>query len=81
MPPRKATRAMDEMLSRLLAVGDDVDAAIFLQLDREQRGIALPATRSAPFSFHGAQSLLGSASHSGLGSEPAIVAGKAFNTY
>ena len=33
--------AVDEMLARLLAVGDDVDAAVFLQLDREQRRILL----------------------------------------
>ena len=33
--------AVHEMLARLLAVGDDVDAAILLQLEREQRGVAL----------------------------------------
>src|SRR5262249_45752066 len=33
--------AVDEMLSRLLTLGDDVDAGIFLQFDREHGGIAL----------------------------------------
>ena len=32
---------MDEVLARLLAVGDDVDAGILLQLDREKRRVAL----------------------------------------
>jgi hypothetical protein len=30
-----------EVLTRLLAVGDDVDAAILLQLEREQSRVAL----------------------------------------
>ena len=34
-------KAVHEMLARLLAVGDDVDAAILLQLEREQGGVAL----------------------------------------
>src|SRR5262245_8752721 len=34
-------KAMHEMLARLLAVGDDVDAAILLQLEREHRRVAL----------------------------------------
>ena len=34
-------KAVDEMLPRLLAVGDDVDAGIFLQLQRKHRRIAL----------------------------------------
>ena len=34
-------KAVDEMLARLLAVGDDVDAGVLLQLDREQRGVEL----------------------------------------
>ena len=33
--------AVDEVLARLLAVADDVDAGIFLHLDREQRGVEL----------------------------------------
>jgi len=32
---------MDEMLARLFTVGDNVDAAILLEFDREQRGIVL----------------------------------------
>ena len=34
-------KAVHEMLARLLAVADDVDAGIFLQLEREQRGVVL----------------------------------------
>src|SRR6266581_1847652 len=34
-------KAVHEMLARLLAVGDDVDAAILLQLEREQGRVAL----------------------------------------
>ena len=33
--------AMNEVLTRLFALGDDVDPRRFLQLDREQRGVAL----------------------------------------
>src|SRR4051794_12454883 len=36
----------------------------------------LARASSSPFDFQGAQSVLGSASHSGFGSEPAIVVGK-----
>ena len=41
MPSTDFEKAVHEMLARLLAVGDDVDAAILLQLEREQRGVAL----------------------------------------
>jgi hypothetical protein len=34
-------KAVHEMLARLLAVGDDVDAGVLLQLEREERGVAL----------------------------------------
>ena len=34
-------KAVHEMLARLLAVGDDVDAGVLLQLEREQRGVEL----------------------------------------
>ena len=34
-------KAVHEMLARLLAIGDDVDAGVLLQLDRKQRGIEL----------------------------------------
>ena len=33
--------AVNEMLARLLAVGDDVDAGVLLELHREQRGVEL----------------------------------------
>jgi hypothetical protein len=32
---------VDEVLARLLAVGDDVDAGILLKLDGEERRVAL----------------------------------------
>ncbi len=67
--------AVDEMLARLLALGDDVDAGILLQLDRQHRGVALGAGELVAFDFQGAHSMFGSASHSGLGKEPAIVVG------
>ena len=38
-------KAVNEMLARLLAVGDDVDAGILLQLHREQRGVELAGCR------------------------------------
>ena len=34
-------KAVHEMLTRHFAVADDVDAGVFLQLDREQRGVEL----------------------------------------
>src|SRR5262245_33307411 len=41
------------MLPRLLALGDDVDAAILLQLHREQGGIALGARKLLALRFPG----------------------------
>src|SRR5262249_56905308 len=40
-PSDKLEKDMQEMLARLRAVGDDVDAAILLQLEREHRRVAL----------------------------------------
>jgi hypothetical protein len=34
-------KAVDEMLPRLLAIADDVDAGVFLALEGEDRGVAL----------------------------------------
>ncbi len=34
---------MDEMLPRLLALGDDIDAGVFLQFYRQHGGVALGA--------------------------------------
>ena len=67
--------AVDEMLAGLLALGDDVDAGILLQLDRQHGGVALGAGELVALDFQGAHSMLGSASHSGFGREPAIVVG------
>ncbi len=66
-------KPVHEMLARLLAVGDDVDAAILLQLEREHGRIALGFVERAPASRHGAHSRLGSASQAGLGRLPAMV--------
>ena len=41
MPSIGFEESVDEMLPRLLAVADDVDAGILLQLDGEQRGVVL----------------------------------------
>ena len=40
---------MDEMLARLLAVADDVDAGILLQLERQKRGIAFRLVEGGAF--------------------------------
>ena len=39
-------KAVHEMLPRLLAVADDVDAGVLLELQREQRGVALALARA-----------------------------------
>ena len=39
---------MDEMHAELLALGDDVDAGVFLFLDPDQRGVALAAVQLRP---------------------------------
>ena len=66
---------MNEMLPRLLALGDDVDPGILLQFHRQQRGVAFCPRQFVARGFPGRPQLLGSASHSGFGSEPAIVVG------
>jgi len=43
MPSIFSRKTVDEMLPGLLALGDDVDPGVFLQLDRDQRGVALGA--------------------------------------
>ena len=67
--------AVDEMLTRLLAVGDDVNARIFLQFDASSVASSLPANNCSPWRRHGAQSLFGSASHDGFGKLPANMVG------
>ena len=47
-PVDEFEKAVDEMLARLLAVGDDVDAAILLQLEGEQGGVALGLLELGP---------------------------------
>ncbi len=62
-----------EVLPRLLAVADDVDAGVFLRLDPQQRRVALALgqrlTRELPLR----PQLVGSASQDGLGRLPAMV--------
>ena len=67
-------KAVHEMLARLFAVADDVDAAILLQLDREdawRRACLRRAPR--PAGARPAHSFSGSASHDGFGRLPAMV--------
>ena len=59
--------AVHEMLARLLALGDDVDAGILLQFDRQQRRVALGRGQRRAGCRQGAHSMFGSASHSGFG--------------
>ncbi len=64
------------MLARLLAVGDDVDAGVLLQLERQKRGVVLGRRpSSSPSSRHGAHSRFGAASQEGFGRLPAMVVG------
>jgi hypothetical protein len=55
-----------EMLARLLAVTDDIDAGVLLLLQRQAQRIRLPSISSSPCSFQGDQSFSGSASQAGL---------------
>ena len=50
-----------EMLARLLALGDDIDAGVFLQLYRQHGGVALGALKL------GTAGLPGRPQHVGLG--------------
>ena len=59
-------KAVHEMLPRLLAVADDVDAGVLLQLDGEQRGVVLGGVELFACSRHGGHSLFGSASQDGF---------------
>jgi hypothetical protein len=55
-----------EMLARLLAVTDDIDAGMLLLLQRQAQRIRLASISSSPCSFQGDQSFSGSASQAGL---------------
>ena len=44
---------MDEMLARLLALGDDIDSGIFLQLYRQHGGVAFGARELRALRFPG----------------------------
>ena len=45
--------AVDEMLPRLLALGDDIDAGVLLQLYRQHGGVALGARKFVALRFPG----------------------------
>ena len=68
-------KAVHEMLPRLFAVGDDVDAGVLLKLQRQQRRVELSGGEVAAASRHCGHSLSGSASHDGFGRLPAMVVG------
>jgi hypothetical protein len=68
--------AVDEMLTGLFALGVTISTpASSCSFTASMVASRLARASSSPFDFQGAQSVLGSASHSGLGREPAIVVG------
>ena len=68
--------AVHEMLARLFAVADDVDAGIFLPFDGKQAWRrASPRRAHRPCSRHCGHNLFGSASQDGFGRLPATVDG------
>jgi hypothetical protein len=52
-------KAVDEMLPRLFAFGDDVDAGILLQLHRQHGGVALGARQFVALRFPGRPQFVG----------------------
>jgi hypothetical protein len=69
-------KAVDEMLARLLEPSVTMSTpASSCSFSANSVASRLARTNSAPEDFHGAHNVLGSASHSGFGSEPAIVVG------
>ena len=45
--------AVNEMLARLLAFGDDIDPGVFLHLQRQQRGVPFGPGQFSPLGFPG----------------------------
>ena len=72
MPSTELEEAVHEVLARLLAVADDVEAGILLPLSHSSVASRLAAPSSAPLEFHCGQSLSVSASQDGLGRLPAM---------
>ena len=64
--------AVHEVLARLLAVADHVEAGVFLGLDPQQRGVGLGLREFGALGFHCGQSFCVSASQPGLGRLPAM---------
>ena len=71
-------KAVDEMLARLLAVGDDVDAGILLLLEGEQRRVALGLGQRLAVVPPGRPQHLGLGQPRGFGRLPAIVVSSIF---
>ena len=66
-------KAVHEMLTRLLAVGDDTDPGVFLLLQHRSVASRLASTSASPSSCQGAHNIGGLASQAGFGKLPAIV--------
>src|SRR6266404_6402736 len=67
-------KAVHEVLTRLLAVGDNIDPGILLLLQRQQCRAALCLNeRASPSSCQGAHNMRGLANQLGFGRLPAIV--------
>jgi hypothetical protein len=68
--------AVDEVLARLLAVGDHCQPGVLLQLHDQDGRVTLRLRELVACQAPGRHSLFGSASQAGLGSEPTMVAGE-----
>jgi hypothetical protein len=65
--------AVHEMLTRLLAIGDNIDPGILLLLQRQKLRVVLSLGGASPSNCQGAYNIRGLASHAGFGKLPAIV--------
>ena len=52
-------KAVDEMLAGLLAFSDDIDAGVFLHLERQQRGVAFGSRQLSSLGFPGRPQRIG----------------------
>src|SRR5260370_22172985 len=66
-------KAVHEVLTRLLAVGDGINPGVFLLLQYQQLRVRFAATSASPSSCQGAHNIRGFASQAGFGKLPAIV--------
>jgi hypothetical protein len=65
----------DEMLARLFAIADDINACQTLSCSDSSNASRLASCNASPSCFHGDHSFSGSASHDGLGRLPAVEVG------